>query len=392
MLFIFLFVNPFSLYLSNTVNSDALFAGLSILWFTHLMWISNRPNTFHYTILSSLLFLCFAVRNNAYYYPIVYIITILLTKQSIPKKTFGILLPFLLLVPYVLLTRHAAKKMTGTAQYSLFTGWQLANNALYIYGHLQVDSSSFKTPEAKELNKLSADFFQHINIAKFQSYLNDYTGNFFIRETRSPLKQYWYSHYKEETELSEIITWGQASSKFSPFGQAVILHHPIAYIQYFVYPNLPRYLIPPLSHIGLYNYGGNVIGPIAQSWFNYPTNQIRVVSHHLQGRILSPYPWLFFLLNLLYLGCLITYLSKNKKARIYRIQIIGFSFISLNLAFSLLATTNILRYQFVPMSVILTFTLIQIDMMATKYQKSRQNVTQLRKKYIEPVGQVAFQK
>jgi len=116
------FVNPLSLYLSNTINSDALFGALSILWVTQLLWIIHKPRVYQLFVQAILLFLCFTIRNNAYYYPLIAIIAFLLTKQNWKWKLAGMVLPFLFIIPFVIHTQNEAYKITGTRQFSLFTG------------------------------------------------------------------------------------------------------------------------------------------------------------------------------------------------------------------------------------------------------------------------------
>ncbi len=52
LLFILLMCNPLYVLYSNYVLSDAFFAGLSVMWFTVLLWIMYRPavDTFFHTI------------------------------------------------------------------------------------------------------------------------------------------------------------------------------------------------------------------------------------------------------------------------------------------------------------------------------------------------------
>jgi hypothetical protein len=375
LLFIFLFVNPLTLYLANTVNSDALFGALSLLWITELIWIVQRPRTYQILTQAILLFLCFTIRNNAYYYPVVSILAFFMSKQSLWRKLSGALLPFALIIPFVLFTENAAYKLTGTRQFSLFTGWQLANNALYIYDQIEVDSNDFATPEARELNRISIAFFKQVNPQVYRDYLDSYVGNFFIRQPEAPLKQYYGHHYKViKNEYSDIINWAHASAAFEPFGKTIILNHPIDYIQYFVYPNTWHYFIPPLSHLEKYNYGVDDIEPIAQHWFNYRQAKIHVFSHGFQGILLTIYQAFFLLINLYYLWYVLRLGIRVKldgPPAFYAIQKVIMVFFLFNLGFSLIATENILRYQFVPMIVLFGFGLLLADTLVIKKESQK---------------------
>jgi hypothetical protein len=377
LLFLFLFVNPLTLYLANTINSDALFAALSLTWISQLIWAVQKPRAFSVIVQAILLVLSFTVRNNAYYYPLITLLGISLSKQSLLSKFIGLGFSFLLLIAFIVYTEQAAKKLTGISQYSLFTGWQLANNALYIYGQIKVDSTDFRTPESKELNLISKRFYSHIkNRTNFQGYLAAYTGNFFIRQPESPLKQYRARHYYTKDELANIIVWGKVSAIYKPFGQTIILHHPIAYARYFMLPNLWNYLVPPLSHLAIYNYGDDTIDPIAQNWFRFPSQTIHVFSHKLQGNILFIYQAFFLLINLFYLWYIIKFTIHYRKFKQTTsdvpLHIIGLTFFLLNLGFNLVATVNILRYQFFPMIAILFLGLLMADTWQIKILGTKQ--------------------
>lgn len=356
---IFLLINPLTLYLCNTINSDALFAALSLIWITELIWIVQRPRLYQLLTQAVSLFLCFTIRNNAYYYPLVAALAFGLSGQLRWRRVAGIALPFLFIVPFIQYTREAAYKLTGTRQFSLFTGWQLANNALYIYDQIDVDSADLPTAQAKSLNRYAIQYFRRINPEHYREALENYVGNFFIRQPDAPLKQYYGSHYTFTNEKSGIINWARASELFEPFGITIISEHPFAYIQYFVLPNIKHYFIPPLSHIGLYNYGIHEIDPKAREWFHYPSNKIHCLSPTFQGWLLSFYVGFFLFINFYYLWNVIRY-GWQAGPREHRdpatiVHLLILSFLLANFLFSIISTVNILRYQYVPMIVLVGF-------------------------------------
>lgn len=363
-LFYFLFVNPLSLYLCNVINSDAIFSALSIFWITELIWIIQRPRFYQVITQAVLLFLCFSIRNNAYYYPAITLIAFLLSKQNWIIKTLGIVLPFLLIIPFIRHTESEAYKLTGTRQYSLFTGWQLANNALYIYDQIEVDSADLPTPEAKELNRLSIEFLKHRKPDGYRPFLESFVGNFFIKYSKAPLKTYYNLHYPSKDEMGSIRTWGKASAAFEPFGKYIILHYPYAYAKYFMLPNTWHYILPPLSHLEEYNYGGEEIDPIAKDWFHFSQAKVHCVSTSLQGFLII-YVAGFLLFNAYFLYQLVRYFMIFKRSLLSQINhktyILISVFLLVNFLFSIFATVNILRYQIVPMIALVAFGLSLSD-------------------------------
>lgn len=347
----FLFCNPLIFYISNYVNSDPLFLSLSLLWLSMLIWSMETRNIFHLITTGLLLFFCFTVRNNAYYYPVVTIAAILLSKHFTWIKATSTLIYIVLIGAFIGFTKHEAKEITGHPQYSLFTGWQLANNALYMYPFISVDTTIFKSTATKELYQITDSFFKRQGL-KVSEVLPFYEANFFIVERTAPLKVYVRRHYKIPDERSSIISWGKSSAIFSEFGYALIKNHPLEYLKHFVVPNTKNYFLPPLEKLHVYNLGLNEVDEEAQFWFDFPTPRVMARSYSIQDKLLAIYPSLFMFVNVLWLLSIILIISRGLKSRVrlenMRHIIVFTLFIILNFLFSVSATINVLRYQVFP--------------------------------------------
>jgi hypothetical protein len=292
-------------------------------------------------------------------------VAFLLTKQTWKFKAIGIFLPFLLLVPFIVHSRNEAYKITGTRQFSLFTGWQLANNALYIYDQIEVDSTQLPTAESRELNRLALSFIKHYNSPDYRPYLESYVGNYFIRQPESPLKRFYYRHYNNAyTEFEVNANWGKASAQYEPFGRYIISHNPIIYARYFMWPNTFHYFLPPLSHIEIYNYGLKDIDPIAQTWFHYSKPEVHCFSPKFQGFLII-YEAFFLVANLFYVLRFFAFIRRNRLAPFANPAVASYyvttCFLLINFVFSVFTTLNILRYQIVPMLLLLSFCLLTGD-------------------------------
>jgi hypothetical protein len=368
-LFVFLFLNPIFLYFANLVNSDALFAALSLLWLAELLWIMHRPNLYHFIIQAILLFLCFTIRNNAYYYPLIAALAFILSRQKTRLKLIGIALPFLFIVPFIIHTRNVSYKMTSSYQFSLFTGWQLANNALYAYPYIHVDSTKLPSIQARELNRLSGQFYKSTKPA-FRDYLSGYEGNFFIRDLQSPLRQYFENHYGFTDEYDNVIAWGKASTIYSEYGVSLIKQNPFAYLKGFVLLNVKNYFVPPLNNLEVYNQGDEVIRSSAQDWFDYKTPDVTAISKTAQKYVLYIFPFLFLFANLYLFGGLF-FLAFRKQifrenSEQLRLIALSAALILINMGFSVFSTINIFRYQLVPMIVCLSSCLLILKLVDKK--------------------------
>jgi hypothetical protein len=386
-LFIFLFFNPLSLYISNYVNSDPLFASLSIFWITELLWVISRPRPYQILTQAVLLFLCFTVRNNAYYYPLVATVAFMLSRQKFFFKVYGILLPALFLVPFIIYTRNAAEEMTGTKQFSLFTGWQLANNALYMYKHIEVDSSRLPSQSCRELDRLSRTFFSHVP-ANFDDFLLNWEANFFIQYSRSPLKQYISRNYKAKDETEYVANWGKVSVVYGQYGEWLIKNHPVAYVKCFMMTNAEHFFLPSLEKLALYNRGEDSVEKIAQSWFDYKSPAVHAISKTAQSYILLIYPYIFFFLNVLALGGVIWLMIKRQLFKLpriyYTILLLTGILIIANFCFCIGVTIVVMRYQFFPMLMTLVFSMMILEYLEQQELSIWSKPAEIGKKEINP--------
>ncbi len=354
---ILLFGNPLSLFLCNYVNSDPIFIALSLYWFTGLIWIVNEPRLYQVFSQAILLFLLFTVRNNAYVYPAVSCVAFGLSIQPWRIKLAGIIAGPLMILPFILHTRNAAQQMTGTAQFSFFTGWQIANNALYAYRHGHFDDTLLSSAETVKLNRLSKKFYKNVP-PDFEDQIQEYVGNYFIREPISPLRSYLYQNYTWEGDAGFDSAWGKASAIYAKFGNRFLFRNPIPYIQYFVLPNTIHYLLPPLEKLAIYNTGRNEVDNLVQYWFDYSSPSIKVVSKTVQGNVLAFYPPLSMFVHIYWAGCWIWWLTnrgfRRRNPQRRRTLILLSFFIVLNFCFITAATAIVLRYQVFPILMVLT--------------------------------------
>jgi len=363
-LFVFLFFNPLFLYISNYVNSDPLFAALSVFWFTELMWIIQRPKLYHIFTQAILLLLAFTIRHNAMCYPLIGALAFALSRQHLWRKVAGILLGVALIIDFVSFERNAAYKMYGEKQFSPMSGWLLANNALYMYGHLQVDNKKLPTLETRELDTLAKYFYRRA-IPGFDQYLTDYVANFFMRQPESPLKRYVRHHYKAKSDYDFIIAWGKASVVFGDFGKWLIKHYPVEFARYFLLRNTKNYFLPPLEKLKVYNLGKDTVDPIAALWFDYKTTKVNTISKELQRSILYIFPIVFSLLNFYWMGGIIL-LFVQKKIQLLEIStvknlMLSGAFLVFNMLFCITTTIIVLRYEFFPMIICLTLSVMLLE-------------------------------
>ena len=361
-LFIFLFFNPLFLYLANCVLSDAIFCALSIVWMTKIFRMLRNPHPRDCIISAILIGILFTIRYTAVYYPIINAMSFLLSEQKVWAKLTGSLSPIALMIPFVVYTKNETKKITGTAEFSVFGGWQIANNALYMYDHINVPKSKLP-PATVSLDNMVKEYFT--TIPPQQRDVSTIEGTFFIKTQNAPLKKYLFSHYKSEGAIGQFHDWGMVSPIYKVYGAYLIEKYPIPFIKYYILPNIGNYFTPYLEKFSTYNLEQDKVWPLAQYWFQYNTLEIRSVSKTLQGRLFATYPSFFFSLNLIYIFTFVLMLANRwfsyMASFLRRAIILSAIFLIVNFCFSVFSTPVVLRYQVVPMIILAAFSLILLD-------------------------------
>jgi hypothetical protein len=266
-------------------------------------------------------------------------------------------------------TRNTAEALTGKKQFSLFTGWQLANNALYMYRHIQIDTSRLPSPRSRELDQLCRRFYNHTS-QDFDLFLLEHDGNFFIQYSDSPLKQYFSSNYNPKDQYDNVVAWGKSAIVFGEYGEWLIIHHPVSFIRYFMLLNSKNYFFPPLEKLEVYNLGNDEVGWIAQDWFDYKTPMITSFSKNMQGKLLTIFPFVFCFLNILFIGSIGWLLFNRKSIPITRelksTLLVTGCLLMANFFFCIFATIIVMRYQFFPMIVTLLFSILLFEVLEKK--------------------------
>jgi len=357
-IFVFLFINPFLLYLSNCILPDALFGALSIVFFVQFCWMFHRPVLTQVLIQGGIIGMAFTLSFAAIYYPLVSVAGLLLLKRKTLTSSLGWIIGIVLMITFALYTIQKTKQTTGSAQYSILGGWQLANNALYMYDHIKVDSASLPK-ETRALDREAKQFFQ--DIPPIQRELASFGGAFFLIVPYSPLKQFMNRQYKEEDAPAQFDAWAKVAPLYATYGKALMHQHPVPFLKYFLGPNIKNYFLPPLEKFDIYNLNMSDVPTNVQDWFDYVTPDIAVISATFQAKLFYPYRFIFLTLNLYFWGCLAWFLftGKIKKMRpdFRRTLLLASCFLLFHFGFSVVATPVVLRFQVVPIILLLSFSL-----------------------------------
>jgi hypothetical protein len=361
-MFIFIVLNPVFLYLSNYILSDAIFLALSLAWFVSLLWILRRPTAFLVTLQVLFLILSFTVRYNALYYPLIATIAILLSTQSLTSKLISIGAGFVVVGIFILYTATQYKDLTGILQFNPFAGWQIANNALYAYRHVDSASRKICPPQFIALNNMVCHYF---DTSRDDPTKMIRATTLYMWSDGLPLKEFMNQKFRQDSTTEYLSRWASMGPLYSGYGYYIVKNYPVTYIKFYLWPNLANYFSPPVWHLNSYNGGRNTIEPIARQWFRYKSNKVETAFKDLKVEILNFMPSLTAIINILFLFGLtyaIAFSTFKYHKPLSRILILVGSLWAFNFLFSVFSAFIQLRSQLFGITVFFLFATLFADL------------------------------
>jgi hypothetical protein len=379
----FMVLNPLFLHLSNLISSDCLFTGLSILWFSLLLWIIHRPSTIIIKWHAIALFAAFTVRYNAMIYPLLAVIAFGLSKMPLRQKLAGLSMVILLCGSFISFTMYKYKKLTGYWQYSPFMGWQLANNAMFAYRFVD---SPFLKPVPHKYQAIDKKIHEHYYLSRndpFYSSEKALASTFYMWTPNLPLMQYSDSVFKEakDTTASKFSKWAYMGPFYKSYGLHLIKSYPSYFAAYFVWPNTLKYYAPPLEFLETYNSGRDTVTYLTKTWFEYKSQKVTTRMKNRTIWVLNFYPILSGITNLVMVFGLLYYvlLKGWHYNQVFNKTVIIGSFVWLsNAIFTVFASSAALRFQSFPILITTVMALLLVDwifqLMNMKIKESKENI------------------
>lgn len=360
----FMVLNPLFLYLANLVSSDAFFLAVSLIWFTLLLWILHKPSTILIILHALVLYIAFIVRYNALIYPFIAIGAFGLSKLPFYKKILGVAVSTLLCGLFVLYTGNKYKALTGTWQYSPFSGWQIVNNAMYAYRY--VDSAERKpVPEKfKTLDNMIRTYFDTTRNVLMHPQEMIMASTVYMWDQRLTLYKYRNKFFEKDSSASELKKWSSMGPFYKAYGKYIIKQYPWHYAWYFLWPNANKYYAPPVEFLDAYNSSKDSVKPIAQVWFNYKSRKVSTRMKDFRINMLDFYPILAGVMNVVYLCsilCFILLNGFNRNILFRKCLLLVTTMWLVNAGFTILASSAALRFQSFPIILISTFALLLVD-------------------------------
>jgi hypothetical protein len=376
----FMVFNPLFLHLGNLISSDGFFLGLSMIWFTLLLWIINKPSKNVLIWHAIVLFLAFTVRYNAMIYPIISATAFWLSKLSIKQKLVSLFASVSLCVLFMIFTSFQYKKLTGYWQYSPFSGWQLANNAMYAYRYVDINERKSVPNKFLILDNMIRAFYDSTKDTKKYPSESMMASTFYMWSPGMPLYKYKDLLFKKDSQSNDLKKWASMGPFYKKYGLYIIKKYPWHFVQYFIWPNANKYYAPPVEFLESYNGGRDRVTTTTKKWFNYKNTKVNTRMKNNKVWILDFYPILSGIINLVIICSLSCYLLlKGWKNYIFfnRMVLLGCIFWLLNAGFTISASSAALRFQSFPILLTTTLALMMIDWMINLMSSIRRERTNI---------------
>jgi hypothetical protein len=362
-LLLFMVFNPLFLHLANLISSDGIFLGLSLFWFSLLLWIIHQPSWKIILLHALVLFMAFTVRYNALIYPFISAGAYLLSRLPWRTKLAGIGIGMMLCGIFVFYTSYKYKSLTGYWQYSPFSGWQLANNAMYAYRYVDAKDRMPVPDKFRILDHMIRQYFDSTRDIKKHPQESLEASTVYMWTPSLPLFKYRESIFKMDTSASESKKWATMGPLYKSYGLTIITKYPLHFARHFIWPNAIKYYAPPVEFLERYNSGRNNVTELTKNWFNYKSLNVFSRTQN-EVWVLSFYPILSGIINVIMLCTLICFIVLKgwEIESNFRMAVMaGGAVWLLNAGFTIFASSAALRFQAFPLLLSTIFAVLLLN-------------------------------
>ena len=358
-------INPLFFVVANTISSDNIGLSLGIIWITLLIWIINKPTLRVFFWHAVVVYLAFAFRFNSLFYPIISLLAMWFSKADIKLKFKGVVLLFIFLGSFVIYNREKYYQLCGIRQYSPFTGWQIANNALYTYQYIP-QSKIIRTPDKfKKLDSIVNNYFQNSSKRPKKDWEEKKAFDGYMWDVESPLWVYYFQKFKDQRSPGDLKCWAEISPFYKEYGTWLIAHYPKGFFQYIIIPHIFSWVIPPMYSLEKYNYGDlEMPQQSIVNWFKYKAQfiKVRTIDVNVLDDINGLYPLWSGIMNFLFWILILFVVLKVKQLEpmFFKNVIFVSIFWIVNFNFSIIASQIEVRYVLFPIHIMTVFSILMI--------------------------------
>lgn len=235
----FVVFSPASLFMTNYLLSDSIFASLTVLWITSTIWIFYRQRYLAVILHFVLLFMLIHVRYSGMFYLIVSVGVMLFVfgkKKQVWVAAGLSMIPVLLGWHIYSNTKKNMNRIVSLNVFSGFTGWQLANNAMHIIPYIDLKPEDISNPKVRSVHEYALALPDSV-------YIRNGLSSAYIWEREYPLKQYLLKQIYENKRFY-LRAWVHAGITFEEYGKLLIRKYPVEFFNHFILPNTKEAIYP----------------------------------------------------------------------------------------------------------------------------------------------------
>lgn len=299
------------------------------------------------------------------FYPVISIIAFTFYKERIRQKILGLILTVSLVGCFIYSNNEKYYQLSGYRQFTPFSGWQLANNAMYAYKFVPKNEIKKVPLKFTELDKMVRDYFDSTRNNPKHPEEKMLASTVYMWTPTAPLRQYMHLKLKLDTiSKMEFKCWSAMAPLYKEYGTYIIKTYPLTFIRYYIIPNVVKFYSPPLEFLEYYSTDKDIVSPIAQKWFEYKSNKVSTIFKDFKVDILNYFPILVGTMNILFLLGAISFIFLGggaKEPLLKRSLLLVISLWLINFTFSVFASPIALRFQLFPITIMISFTVLFID-------------------------------
>lgn len=346
---VFSLVSIVVIYLTDAIISDSIFASLTVLWVTFGLWFmwaesigAKALNFFFHLFVMGLLI---NIRYTGFFYVSV---TFILIAMAFFRKNrlVGVGLALLLvMLSYKFYTNQVqvTAKHTTIESFGGFSGWQRANNALFVWPHIKIDEAEIEDPKVKDMVHFLHNYDTMIVRLTAKGINPD-----MMWTPKGPLKSYM-ADYRKKNPCFIVYAWTLlGSTTYHDFASYISGNYPVEYFKYFLWPNFLG-TIYPKNDLVYTRFKPNAIpGVLMKNWFRMDEKTVFDPGSNAIRNIAPYIPMYRLVLWLLVFAAILFYLFRRKRTGWDGQQINSYWFMALfvmgYLAFHVLTVPFELRY------------------------------------------------
>jgi hypothetical protein len=270
----------------------------------------------------------------------------------------------LLIGSFIMYNNQKYKEVSGKSIFTPFTGWQMANNAMYAYRYVPNNMVKPVPARFKELDKMIRDYYDSTRNNPMHPEEQLVASTIYMWTPSAPLRMYMKKLWKKDSTASEIKYWAYVAPLYKDYGSYIIKTYPMAFAQYYLFPNAMKYYAPPVEFLENYSTGVDSVHPIAQNWFRYSSNKITTKFIDFKVDILNFYPILVGTMNVIFFLGLISFFILQGYKQYPQMGKGIFLVVCLwlvNFGFSVFASPIALRFQLFPILVMTSFAFLFME-------------------------------